>query len=348
MKNQKILSNSEIASFCSQTAMILNAGITPAEGMNILLSDTKDEKGRALIQQILDVCKQGETFSKALTSCNVFPDYVLNLTALGEESGNLDDVMQSLAAYYEREEAVSEGIRSAIRYPFIMIGMMFLVIFVLLTKVLPIFNQVFIQLGSEMTGMSSSLLSLGHSLNRYSLVLLIIVLLVALLCLLAFKTTKGRQLTTRFLTVFPLTRGFYEKVAAGRFASGLAMTLSSGLDTYSSLDMVASLVEHSKMREKIEVCKQRLKDGDNLAEALLKASIFSNLYSRMAAVGFRTGSIDIVMTKIAENYDKETDKKLQGILAVLEPTLVIILSLIVGLILLSVILPLMGIMTSIG
>lgn len=102
------------------------------------------------------------------------------------------------------------------------------------------------------------------------------------------------------------------------------------------------------MRQKIAACKKYIEDGDNLSEALTKASIFSNLYSRMVAVGFRTGSIDLVMTKISENYEKETDKKLQSIIAILEPTLVIILSLIVGLILLSVILPLMGIMSSIG
>lgn len=348
MKNQKLLTNSEIAVFCGQTAMILRAGITPTEGMGILLSDTTDAKGRQIIEQILGICRQGNTFQNALAATGVFPDYVLHMVALGEESGNLDNVMQALSDYYEREETVAESIQSAIRYPFIMIGMMLLVIFVLLTKVLPIFNQVFIQLGSEMTGISSSLLSLGRSLNRYSLILLFVLLGSILLYFLAFKTRKGRQLSIKILTKFPLTKGFYEKVAAGRFANGLAMTLSSGMDTYNSLDMVSALVENKTIQQKIAACKKYIESGDNLSEALTKAGIFSNLYSRMVAVGFRTGSIDLVMAKISENYDKETAKKLQSIISILEPTLVIILSLIVGLILLSVILPLMGIMSSIG
>ena len=91
-----------------------------------------------------------------------------------------------------------------------------------------------------------------------------------------------------------------------------------------------------------------IEDGANLSEALALSNIFSNLYSRMVAVGFRTGSIDIVMQKIADNYDKETEKKIYSIISIVEPTLVIILSVIVGLILLSVIFPLMGIMSSIG
>ena len=348
MKSQRLLSNAEIASFCSQTAMILNAGITPYEGMSILMQDTKDEKGKALVNTIIESLGQGETFYKALGETDVFPDYVLHMVELGEQSGNLDNVMQSLAAYYEHEDMIADSIKSAVRYPLIMIGMMLLVIYVLLTKVLPIFNQVFEQLGSEMSGVSASLLSLGNTLNRYGIVILAIIVVVFIVYFLGFKTRKGKAFTTNFLNEFALTKGFYEKVAAGRFASGLAMTIASGLDTYSSLDLVSVIVEHKKTKEKIAVCKKCIKEGFNLSEALEKADIFSSLYSRMVAVGFRTGSIDQVMGKIAEDYEKDTEKKLSEIIATLEPTLVIILSVIVGLILLSVILPLMGIMTSIG
>ncbi|MGN1148545.1 MAG: type II secretion system F family protein [Lachnospiraceae bacterium] len=345
---QKRLSNQEIASFCGQTAMLFQAGIAPLESMNILLNDSKTDEGREIIQTILDTCKKGEPFFEALKSADVFPDYVLHMIALGEESGNLDNVMQSLADYYEREDAISDSIRSAVSYPFIMIGIMLLVIFVLLGKVMPIFNQVFIQLGSEMSGISATLLHLGNSLNRYSLIIVVILVVLVCIYLLATKTKKGRTLTRGILSAFPLTKGFYEKLAAGRFASGMALALSSGMDTFNSLDMVSELTEHKGMQEKIAACKKAIEDGANFSEALTSSGIFSNLYARMVAVGFRTGSIDVVMQKIADNYDKETQRKIQSIISILEPTLVIILSVIVGLILLSVIFPLMGIMSSIG
>ena len=102
------------------------------------------------------------------------------------------------------------------------------------------------------------------------------------------------------------------------------------------------------MEENIKNCKEKIKEGDNLSEALISSGIFSNLYSRMITVGFRSGKIDIVMEKIANACEKETDQKMETIISILEPTLVIILSIIVGMILLSVILPLMGIMSSIG
>ena len=141
---------------------------------------------------------------------------------------------------------------------------------------------------------------------------------------------------------------FYESVACERFASGMALTLGSGMDTYSSLDMVASLVSNEKMKQKILSCKESIHAGANFAEALTGAGIFNHLYSQMVSVGFRSGNVDVVLKKIADRYEENTNRKLQSIIVVLEPRLVIILSVIVGLILLSVILPLMGIMTSIG
>ncbi len=344
----KQLNNREIASFCSQVSLFYNAGITPQEGIRILLSDTKDLDGRTVLETILEICDRGESFHKAVEECGVFPDYVVNMITIGEESGNLDDVLKALTEYYEREEELAESIRSALSYPAIMIGMMLLVIVVLLTRVLPIFNQVFVQLGSEMQGISKSLMSLGNHIRRYSLVLIILLAVIVAFVLFLNKTQAGKRLKNKLLNSFFLTKGFYEKVAAGRFASGMAMLLSSGMDTFTSLDMVSVMVDHSKMQAKIARCKELINEGKNFSEALAEADIFSNLYAKMISIGFRSGSIDTVMRKIATQYEQETDRKMKSIISILEPTLVIILSIIVGLILLSVILPLMGIMSSIG
>lgn len=348
MKDKRLLSNVEIASFCGQAAMLFQAGITPVESLNIMLSDMKSSSGRELLAAILEVCRRGEPFHKALESTGVFPDYVIQMLAIGEESGNLDVCMSSLASYYEKEENISDNIKSAVTYPFLMIAMMAVVIFILISKVMPVFNQVFIELGSEMTGFSASLLRLGNSLNRYSVLFLILIAVGLLLYLFATKTRIGKHLMKRFLDWLPLTRRFSESIACERFASGMALTLKSGMDTFSSLDMVERLVGNKAMQSKIALCRDSLKKGDSFAEALSASGIFNNLHSQMISIGFKSGNIDPVLEKIAASYEKETDRRIQSIISILEPSLVIILSVIVGLILLSVILPLMGIMTSIG
>ena len=345
MKN---LNNREIASFCSQVAMFQQAGITPVEGMRLLLSDAKTSEAKKIYEKIISTCMSGEPFYTGLESAEVFPEYVLHMAKLGEESGNLDDVMNSLASYYEREDEIADSIRSAISYPSIMIAMMFLVIIVLITKVLPIFNQVFIQLGSEMSGFSASLLKLGNQINTYSVVFLLLLILCVGLYFYATKTASGKRIVRKVLYKIPFTKKLYDNIAAGRFASGIALTTASGMDTYRSLDLVAQLVENDTIKEKIGICKKSLLNGSSFPEAIGECGIFSNFYTRMIAVGSKTGSTDTVMNKIADTYQKETTKKLADLISVLEPTLVIILSLIVGLILLSVILPLMGVMSSIG
>lgn len=348
MKMRKKLSPAEITTFCSQTALLLQAGMTPADAMYILLSDTSDNEGRQIYQDVFDVCIKGEPFFTSLESTGVFPSYCIQLIHLGEESGNLDECLQSLADYYEKEDSFHENIKSAVSYPLIMILMMIVVIFVLMTKVLPIFNQVFEELGSDMSSIASTLLTLGQSMHKYGNIFLTLLVLLLLLYFCFTKISFFQKPLTHFINWFPPTRNFADLYAHQRFAAGMAMMLRSGIDTMSSMSMLAELANTERMRKKILLCEESLKKGNSMSEALAQSGIFNNLHSRMVTIGFRSGNIDTVMTKIADSYEKETDRRMQSFVAVLEPTLVIILSVIVGLILLSVILPLMGIMSSIG
>ncbi len=348
MKTQKKLTNEELASFCSQVAVMLKAGITPIEGLRILLSDTDDPKSKNLLQAIIDQITEGNSFAESLTEVGVFPNYVLNTLKLGEEAGNIDEVMSSLADYYERETQISENVRSAVTYPLIMIGMMLLVIIILITKVLPIFNQVYVQLGSEMTGFAAGLMNFGNALKSYSVVFIAILVIIVAAFIFFSKSQMGRDLSRKIFISLPITRKFYDNIAAGRFASGTAIAMTAGLDTFESLDLVSKLVENEKISQKIDVCRNAILEGEGFAEAIKIAGIFSNVNTRMVAVGFKSGEIEKVMLKIADEYDRKSEKKINEIISIIEPTLVIILSVVVGLILLSVILPLMGIMSTIG
>lgn len=349
MKKQHLLSNEELATFCSQVSILLRAGIAPIESIRILSSDTDDTNSKALLNEISDSIIEGNTFSESLDNTNVFPKYVVNTIKLGEQAGSLDEVMSSLADYYERESQIADTIKTAITYPLVMIVLMFAVIIILITKVLPIFNQVFVQLGSEMTGFAASLMKLGTTLNSYSLVFGIILGLIVILYFFLSHTYLGRNVGRVLLTKMHITRGIYEGIATGRFARGMALALSAGLDTYSSLDMVKQLVEHATIQTKIETIKKAIaEDGANLAEGLKAGKMFTNVNNRMVAVGVKSGELDRVLRYISDEYEKKTEKKINNIISIIEPTLVIILSLIVGLILLSVIMPLMGIMSTIG
>ena len=136
------------------------------------------------------------------------------------------------------------------------------------------------------------------------------------------------------------------KLTACRFASGMSLTLSSGLSPEESLHLASGLIDQESFKEKIDLCRSSLESGGELHKALADAGIFTGIYARMASIGDRTGVLDEVMQNIADQYQEEIDQKFAGLMAALEPTLVIILSLVVGIILLSVMLPLMGIMSN--
>ena len=347
-KAHKKLTNYEISVFCRQMAVLIKAGITPAEGIDIMLQDFQFEGDEDMLKTIRQILGSGEQFHIALQMTGVFPVYVINMLAIGEESGNLDLVMDSLADYYEQEATIRQNIYSAISYPIIMIGMMLVVIIVLITKVLPIFGQVFAQLGTEMNSFSSSLLTLGTVLNRYSFIFILLLILLLAIAIFCSQVPKGKKMFRSFAMHIPPLRKIYEEVATARFANGMVLTLSSGMDTYEGLRLVQNLVESPELSEKIASCRNLIADGDNFPDALHKTGILNTFYSRMVLIGFQSGSMDTIMKQIARRQAEETQRKMYSFIAILEPTLVIVLSLIVGVILLSVILPLMGIMSSIG
>ena len=341
------LKSYEIATFCRQMSLMLKAGIAPADGIDILEQDTNDASAKKLLGSISHVLHSGEKFHVALSMSEAFPDYVIHMVTIGEESGNMDTVMESLADYYEREENIESNIRSAVSYPLIMVFMMLIVVLVLITKVLPIFEQVFAQLGTSMSGFSQSLLSLGNALNRYSIILVVILVLFAA-CFLYFSSPAGKDNFKKLMRKFALTRKLMHDIELERFASGMVLTLSSGMDTYEGLGLVKKLSSDDDMKDKIDKCKELLLDGDSFPEAMEKTNIFTSFYAQMISVGFKSGSMDAAMKQVSERLEKDTERRIYSLISVLEPTLVIILSLIVGMILLSVILPLMGIMTTIG
>lgn len=338
-------SNMEAASFCSQMAIILKSGISSIEGITIMLEDVSQENEKQLLLQIQETLMQTGSLYEALAAAGVFPAYLLNMVQIGEQTGKLDDVMDSLANYYEKEASLAQTIKNAVTYPLIMLMMMTLVILVLITKVMPVFNQVFEQLGTQMTGFSRIILNIGIFINAHAIIFFGILAALVIFVIFLIKSSKGQSLFRSFADKFASNRDLSQKIAAYRFSNGMALTLSSGLTPEECLNLASELTEQASFRNKLEQCRASVSQGNDLCEVLLEQGIFSGTYARMATIASRTGVLDEIMDKIAAQYEEDIDARISGMIAAIEPTLVIILSVIVGIILLSVMLPLMGIMS---
>ena len=348
MKKMKLLSNNEVASFCSQLSLLLPVGVTPYESISLMYQDTMTTEGKELLKKIEASLKEGLSFHEALSETGVFPEYVVSMILLGEESGNLDIIMKKLADYYEQQCSISESIKNAVSYPIIMICLMLIILIVLLTKILPIFNQVFIQLGSELTGISKQLMNLGKAVQSVSGVFIILFVAITIFSLFVLKNKQCNKWFTHILHTCKLTKNFFLDISYNKFASALSLITAGGIDIYKGLELAGNLLNNELMEEKISICKQALLRGDYMHEAMKEAGMFQVQHQRMLQIGYRTGTTEIVLDKVSKHYEDAVLSRLHKILSAIEPTLVIIFSLMVGLILLSVIMPLIGIMSSIG
>lgn len=339
-KPKNMLSEAELSAFCQQIGMIIKAGFPIYYGIFLLKEDAADEETKALLTEIYTPMEKGMSFYKAISSTDAFPPYMLKMIRVGEETGRLEEVLDSLCKYYERESEIRAGIKHAVTYPLIMSALMLVVILVIITKVVPIFANVYAELGSTLTGTAKALMDISNFLNKYLLLFVIICILLLVIAFLILKSPWGKR--------FYQNKGLALALARSRFANCMYLALSSGLDTDQGFDLAEDLIDNPFLKARIQNCRKLVKSGKGFSEALLEAELFSKTYSSMVTIGYKTSAMDDVMLNISDAYEKETDEKLHHFISILEPTLIIILSFFIGLILVSFLLPLLSIMSSIG
>lgn len=338
----KQLSCLETAGFCQQLSMVLKAGIYLGEGLDMMAQDSLHQEEKQMLLGLKETLEWEGSLAPALEKAQVFPQYMVHLVHLGEETGRLEEVMATLADHYTREGEIRESLRTAVTYPAMMLAMVVVVVAVLLTQVMPIFQQVFAQLGSELTGFSRMMMTLGQQLRSGAVVVGIVVLVLLLTGV--FLTTRGRKAAVNLCHRLPGIRSLLEGVSLSRFAGGMALALRSGLNPEYALDLVCRLNTDEHFQKRLEQVRQNMAQGQDMTQALTQEGILSGLYGRMAAIGERTGTLDDTMVSIAKQAQEDVDRSIAKSLGWIEPALVVVLSLLVGGILMSVMFPLLGLL----
>ena len=341
----KELTSQYLAEFCSELALLVRSGISAADGLALMRDDDDDRASRALLASLAEAMETRAQLSDALETAGCFPTYFLSTVRLGERTGRLDDTLSSLSTYYERRAWFEENLRKAVSYPLLLIVLMAAVVVVLVTKVLPIFSEVFDQVGAQMSGTATALMHFGAWLSSASAVLLTVLAVLAAAFVLVYNVPALRSAVSGAWMKRHAQKGVGRRIVTSRFAMAMSMAVSAGLDTEEALTLAG---EVCGAPERAETCKTLLAEGKSLEDSLLQTGVFSRRDCRLLALGTRTGNADAVMSEIAERSENEAVGALDDRLRRVEPTLVIVLSVIVGLILFSVMLPLMGIMSSLG
>ena len=349
MKKYRAIENSYLSTFCMELHILLQAGITFGDGILMIQDDEPDKEGKALLQKLIDSLENGNQLSTALKEANCFPAYMTSMVEIGEKTGRLTETMKALSKYYDNQDRVRESIKNAVLYPAILLILMVAVVIVLLVKVLPIFNGVFNQMGTQMSPLAAQFMQFGEWLEAASATIAVVVCVIAALALASWLIPVVRKkIAVAFKNILG-ARGIFGEIATAHFASAMALSLASGLDAEKSVKMAADVSGGIKgVDEKHRICLESLDSGVTLAEAMRTSKILSARDSRMLSLGERSGTTDTVIADIALRAERNVQDTIDGIVSKIEPTLVIVTSVIVGVILFSVMSPLMNIMTSIG
>ncbi|MEA4815617.1 MAG: type II secretion system F family protein [Lachnospiraceae bacterium] len=344
---KRSFNNTYLSSLCMELGLILQAGISVNEGFLLVAEDEGDPKIKDVLMGIFGRLESGDELSLSMEQSSVFPKYMLDMIRIGENTGSLESVFKGLSLYYERQENISASIRSAVVYPVILFIMMLVVIGVLIVEVLPIFNDVFNQLGSTMSQTAMGFLMIGESIRNGRFVILTFAGVIAVVfVIIAFNKAASQKFLSALGRLMSKTN-IGKEVAVARLASAMAMGLSAGLDIDASLEMAEKLNKGSAISGSISKCRNIMAGGKGFFEAIGEGELFPPLYARMLSIGIKTGTADEVMEEIAKRTEMDANYRIDRVIGKVEPILVVIMSVLVGLVLLSVMLPLMGIMSSI-
>lgn len=333
----------ELSSFCSEIALMLGAGMPLYAGMEALEKTYEDDAHAALYRGVSETLTQTGSLRDALESAHVFPTYLVEMCGVGERTGHLEDVMRGLSVYYERESRIRQAVRSAVTYPLVLAVMMVLILLVLILKVMPVFRTVLGSMGVTMTETGSVMMSVGTALGWVVLVFV----LAALVCVLLLRSKKRDRALAALKKAFPPLRRLSMRLASSRAASVLAMMLSSGFPLEQALEMVPLVLPDEEAAGEIAQIREKMGEGVSFSDALTGSRLFDEIHRQMLRMGIAAGREDQVMAKIAETYEQQAEEGISDLVSIIEPTMVAALSIVIGAVLLSVMMPMAGIISSI-
>ena len=344
---RKIWSKEEISSFCLELSLLLKAGLPAEICFSILAEEEKDSEKKAILDGLYEKAGYGDSVYEAMKNAGVFPDYMLKMVMMGEETGYLESVFHALSVYYEERRCTEQALKETVVFPIILLVMMVAVVIILMMEVLPVFQDVFAQLGGTLSPLAMFFLHIGTVLQRarFFFVILGILIIIAIFAVVFHENTREKWngfWAKRFAAT--KTGKLYD---AAHFASALHMGVSGGLDTDRALEIAESFCEEG-MKEKVLACRESALMGTPLADAIAEQNLLKAMYCRMLSVGVKTGDLDATLEEISRRSEEEAYSALQKMTSRVEPAVVIILCAVVGVLLLSVMFPLVGIMNSLG
>jgi type IV pilus assembly protein PilC len=326
--------------FCRQLATMLQTGIPLLHALKVLAGQHGNIAFKTRIDQVQRSVEEGASFAEALAKeDSFFPPLLNGMVETGETAGVLDTIMDRMAEHYEKQHDLEEKLRSATAYPLFISAVALIVIMVMIIFVLPQFANIFNSFGMEMPLFSRVLLKIGKLAAAYWPLLLLLPLLFYFALKKFNKTNQGRLLIDRLKLNLPLFGKIYRQTAAARFSRSLSTLLASGINLHQALKLVDRVVNNLVFSQTIAELGEALTRGESLSAPLKETHTFPPLLVEMIRVGEESGTLDYTLNKTALFYEREVAYLVDRLGSLLEPILLLVVGLFIGLIVYSVMSP---------
>lgn len=337
----------EMFGFCTQMNIVLSSGIPIQEGLLVLTQSSENTYMEQACQALSEKLKENGSFYNAVKEVPYFDAYAKQMIRIGEMSGNIEDVMKELALYYQRNSDLKQQLHETLTYPSILIVMMWVVVALLQWKVLPIFQKVLASMQQPLSVMASNFLAFGRIFAFVSFIILTLLIIGIVIMVLFISKDKGKD-TEKILANFFFTKKLIYKMTMAKITYALSLFVASGYSISEAFTYLPELIQHPVISLKLAKCNEAMKQGAAFEKLIIQESLYEGIYANMLVTGFMSGKSDEVFQSVSNLYVKDVENSMGTVLNRIEPAIVISLSVIVGIILLSLMLPLMGVMGSIG
>lgn len=332
-----------------QMSTLVSAGFTIVAAIDTLIQLIEVPRLKQTFSRVKDSIEEGSSFADALSSYpGVFSPIYINMVMAGEASGTLDTVLERLAEIGERQLALTNRIRAALTYPFLMTCIAVLILYFLMTIIVPKMAVIFDDLGQALPLPTRILLRAGEILGTFWWVFpLIIILLIA-----AFKrfqsTPKGALIIDTVILRIPITGDLAQKVAVTRFTRTLGSLLANGVSMLAAMEVARNVAGNLVLSEAAAGVASEVEKGGELGEAMSQSGAFPLLAVQMVRVGEKSGKLEEMLVRVADVYEGEVESSLESLTSLIEPLIILVMGVTVGFIVLAICLPIFGMNELIG
>ena len=339
----------ELTQFCRQFAIMCNSGMSIVEALNVLRSQDYDKFFKLILDHVYEDVKAGLMLSAALDKHKgQFPNFFKSMIYVGEQSGKLEIVMNSLADYYEQDAAIRRKTKGAFAYPLMLMGMTVAIVVVMMLFVIPKFKDALSKMNVEMPGLTQAIYDMSDYVIANWWKMLIGVFLVILVIKLIGYTKSGRMFYDKMFVKAPLIKKLNVARITARFARGFSLLLSSGMDIVEAMEEISVVLGNVYITQKFKQATEDVRQGMSLTMAFETYDLFPDILTQMISVGEKTASIEEVLNRSCGFFDEQAQAAIEAFTSAIQPVMLCIMGGIIGTLFIAIYSPMLSIMGTVG